>query len=172
MAQLTSESVVAIHHLAIHHDAAAHTCTQGDHDKVLHTASHAVGHLADGGSVSVVGDQARDAEFLSHHVSQGNRGRPGQVRSLVDKARVVVAVGGADADALDLALGVIRLDDAGQLGVQLVNVVIEVAVFCCLDGIACDYSAASVHDTKDGVSAAHVDTDYIRFCHDLNRFIS
>ena len=167
MAQLTGKAIVAVHHLSVHHDTAAHTSAQGNHDEILHTASHTVGHLADGGSVSVVGNQARNAELLGHHLSQGDGGGPGQVGSLVNQARVVVAVRSTDADAVNLAHNFIILHQASQFGVQLVDVVIEVTVFCCLDRAARNHIAASVHDTKDGVSTAHVDANYIRFCHDF-----
>ena len=60
MAQFSGESVVTIQQLAIHHDTRSDAGTQCDDDEVLHAASYAIDHLADSGSIGIVGESYGD----------------------------------------------------------------------------------------------------------------
>ena len=41
--------------MPIGHDAAAHTGSQRDHDKILHTLGRAIHHFADGRCIGIIG---------------------------------------------------------------------------------------------------------------------
>ena len=114
MSQFASKAVVSIKQLAIDNNTRTDTGAQSDDDKVLHASSHSVDHLTDGGSIGVVGQCYGDVvQLLAEQVGQWNNGvvSPRQVRSFLDSALVVVAVGGADAHRFDFLDTTNLLDD-------------------------------------------------------------
>ena len=101
--------------------------------KSLRPRARAVGHLADSGSVGIVGHSHRQTEFLAHQLSQGDGSRPGQVDALLDHAVEVVGVGSADTYAVDLVGSIVGLYQARSLRIEFVDIVIDFAVLTCLD---------------------------------------
>ena len=131
MAKLAGETVVAVDELSVDDDTAADACAEGDHDEVTESAGGAVGHLAEGSCVGVVGDGDGDAELLADHLREGKGHGPGEVYAVLDHTGVVVGVGRADAYAEHLADGVVGFEEAEHLGVKLVEISVEV---CMLEG--------------------------------------
>ena len=72
---------------------------------------------------------------------------------------------GQDTDTLHFAHCVVLFENASDGFVQFVDIIVDVGVFSCFDRAACDHITASVNQAECGVSATHVDTNYIRFCH-------
>ena len=64
-----------------------------------------------------------------------------------------------------LAHSVVGLEKPHDLGVELIDIIGDIIMFCCFDGTAGDNNATCVDYSEDGVCAAHVDADYIRFTH-------
>ena len=173
VAQLAGEAVATVDHLPVGHDARAHARAQGDVDEVLHAPGHAVGHLAQGGGVGVVGDgDGHPAQRVAEELGQRHHAvvRPGQVGGVLDGAPVVVGVGRADAHGLDGVESAHGLDD-GHEGVDgVTHVVFHAVVAAGLDGGGGLDFATGVHDAEHGVGASQVQPDDIGFqqilCHD------
>lgn len=66
---------------------------------------------------------------------------------------------------MHLVGGIVGIKKLGELLVQLVDIIVEVGVLLGFDGRTCDYYAAGVNDTENGVGTTYVDTYYIRFAH-------
>ena len=77
MAELAGETVVAIDKLSVDDDSAAHACAKSDHDEILQSACGAVGHLADGGGVSVIGNGNGHTHLFRKHLGEGYGRWPG-----------------------------------------------------------------------------------------------
>ena len=166
MAELASKTVAAVNELSVHYDARANACAESDDDEVLHAASYAVSHLADGCSVSVVGERYGDAELVAEELSQRHYAvaSPLEVRSELDGAVVVVAVRSADTHSLDLADATYLVDDDLQSVYSCVYVSLNVvAISLGLDSCGSLNFTTAVNDTKHRVCASEVQTDYIRF---------
>ena len=166
MTELASETVAAVNELSVHYDARANACAESDDDEVLHAAGYAVSHLADGCSVSVVGERYGDTEFVAEELSQRHYAvaSPLEVRSELDGAVVVVAVRSADTHSLDLADAAYLVDDDLQSVYSCVYVSLNVvAISLGLDSCGSLNFTTAVNDTKHRVCASEVQTDYIRF---------
>ena len=125
MTQLAGKTVMAVDELSVDHDAGAHAGSERYHDEVLHTASCAVGHFAQGGGVGVVGDSHRySGKGLAHHL--GHRyGSPRKVRRTLYFAGIVIGVRGTYPYALDLIFGIVGFKQAGNLAAQILDVIFE-----------------------------------------------
>ena len=94
----------------------------------------AVCHLAESGSIGVVGDSHGYAvECLAHVLGQRNLRAPGQVRRILDLTGVIVAVRRTDTDSLNLILQFVYFDKAAQTFVQLGYIIVEIGVLLGLD---------------------------------------
>ena len=148
---------MAVDELATDDDAATDTRAEGDDDEVLHATCCAVGHLADGCGVGVVGQRYGDAEAILDHLRQGEDALPGEVGGELDGASEVVAIGGTDADPTDLVLAADLLDEHVEACGEVVEVELDVIVRRSLDGGTDDDVAARIDDTEDGIRPADVD---------------
>jgi len=166
VAEFAGKAVMAVYHLSVDDYAAADTGSEGDHDEVLHPACHAVGHLTHRRSVGVVGDSHRKARKALYQGCQVDHRRlafvvvaPFQVGSILHRTLIIVAVGGADTDALHLAdFGGFGYDALDRLG-QFVDVVDEFVLQGGDDGLGDDF-ALFVDDAEFGALTADVDSDY------------
>ena len=165
VAELTSKAVVAIDELTIHYDAAAYACAEGDLDEVLHAACSTIGHLTDGGSVGIIGHGDGYTDGLLELFCQGYDTLPRQVGRVLDVARVVVAIGGADAHALDLLGASHGLDHRHQLLGYGCHIFTKFLVRLSLDRVDAQDIATSIDDTEYGVCAADIHAHYIRSVH-------
>ena len=166
MAELAGKPVVPIDNLAVYDDAAAHSGTESDHDEVLHSARRAVGHLAHGRRVRVVGKSHRNAvETLRKHLSHRNGLglRPDNVRSHLHHSGVVVPVRGTDSDSAYLPLDIGVRNDLAYRGCHLVKVRVRVLVVVGTDDCLRENLSACIHDANLGRLSSDVDADDILF---------
>ena len=163
MAQLAGKSVMAIYQLAVDDYAASYAGAEGNHYKVLEAASGAVGHLAYGGSIGVIGDGHGYAEFFADQLSQRYGRGPGEVDGILNHAGIVIGIGRADTYAVDFALGVIGLYQSGKFDIKIFDKAVYGVVFACFDGRRGYNHAASIDDAEYGIGSAQVYTYYVRF---------
>ena len=165
--QFASETIAAVNNFAIHNDTAAYTCTKGNHDEVLHTASHAIGHFAHSSSVGIVRHAARHAEGILKHLCNGHNAFPNQVGCVFNVARVEIAVGCTDTHTFNI----INTTDYVQSRLQCFNsgfhVIFYIGIGLGLDGGLRFDSTALVNDTKNGVRTAHIKANHIGFFDNL-----
>ena len=157
MAQLASETIMAVEQLAVDDDARADARAKCDDDEILHATGYAVDHLAQGRSIGVVGHgHGNVAETLAEHLGQGNDAVvcPRQVRRKLDGAFIVVGIGSADAHGLDFLQSAHLLDDGLQCHDAGVDIVLGLLVATGLDGCRGLDVAACVNDSKHGVRAS------------------
>ena len=133
MSQLTGETVVSIHKLTVNHDTASYTCAKGNHDEILKTTGCAIGHLADSGSIGIIGDSHGDTELLAHHLSQRQRSRPRNIHEFLYHSCVVVGIGRTDTYTMYLIHGIVSYKQTGNLVVKLVDVSVNIAMFESFD---------------------------------------
>ena len=67
MAQFACTARLAVHQLAIHHDAASHARAEGEGDEVFHAFGAAVNEFAISGGVGVVGNHDRHVQEAVEH---------------------------------------------------------------------------------------------------------
>ena len=99
MSQFTGESVMSIEQLSVDHNAGTNACAQGNHDEVLHTASHAIYHFTDGSGIGIVSQRYGDiVQALAEQFCQGHYAvvSPRKVRGKLDGAFIIVSVRGSD----------------------------------------------------------------------------
>ena len=167
VAELAGEAVMSVDDLSVDDDTRTDTGAEGDHDEILHTAGGAVGHLAHSGGVGVVGEADREAaELLGERGGElhGFLGRPCEVGCIGHLAGIIVAVGGADAHATDLAFLAGLLDDgldcSGQGIEECVGVI---AVSVGADDGLCQDGTTGVHNAELGGLTSYVDTNDVLF---------
>ena len=165
MSQLSGKTVMTIYHLAVDNDTTTHTGAQRNHDKVLHTASRAIGHFTDTGSIGVVCQSGRDTQALFKHGSQRNYTLPGKVRGKLNSTAVIVSVRSTNTDTFYLVYATVGNNERQQILANFVYVIIDVLISSGFDGTACNNSSACVYNTKDGVCSAYVNAHYIGLFH-------
>ena len=163
MAKLAGKSVVTINKLSVDHDTRAHAGAEGDDDEVLHTASHAIGHLADGCCIGVVGHCHGDAtETLGEHLGEWNDTlAPNEVGSVLDVASVVICVGCADTHGLDFFNATHLVDDNLQSLDGCIDVFLTCLITLGLDGSCGLDVATAVNDTENGVSSSQIQANHV-----------
>ncbi len=105
MTELTGKAITAINQLTIDYDTRANASTEGNNDKVLHTASHTVSHLADGSRIGIIGKGYRDTQSIREELGQWHdaRATPLQVRRKLDSTIIIVTIRSTYTHSLDLA---------------------------------------------------------------------
>ena len=103
MTKFSSKAVVTVDELSVSDDTATDTCTESDIYEILHTLSHTILHLADGGSIGIIGNLCREACLLLDEPAQRNNAPPWQVGSIHDFACIVVGHRSTHTDTLELA---------------------------------------------------------------------
>ena len=156
VAQFAGKAVAAVHNLAIANDARANARAKGNHDEVLHTAGHAIGHFAHSSCIGVVRHAAGNAEGFFKLLGAGNDAAPNEVGCILDVARIVVAVGRTDTDGAH----VFDATDAVECGLECFHRGLYVVVKIWIsaggyNGLGLD-GATLVNDTEHGVRTAHV----------------
>ena len=151
MAQLSSEAVAAIDHVSIDDNTRSDTRAERDHDEVLHAACYAILHLADGGSVGVVGEAHGDAKLFREHICQWNHTvmAPGHIGGKLYRAAIVVAVGRTDAHGFDLLYAAYFCND-GLEGLHASRDKVLCGLVCLrLNRVGCQYVATLIYDSKN-----------------------
>ena len=113
MSQLAGETVASVNKLAVDYNAGTYACAEGKHDKVFHSARHAVCHLAYCGGVGVVGYGYGYAELLAEHVGQwyDTLMCPGDIRGVFNRTLVVIGVRRAYAHGFYLVYAAYLVDN-------------------------------------------------------------
>ena len=97
---------MTVKHLTIDHDTASDTCSEGDHDEILHTLGSAVSHFTDSSSVCVI---CKSNRKTAHSFRQklceldGLSAAPHKVDSILDRTLIIVAVRCTYSDTTDLS---------------------------------------------------------------------
>ena len=156
---------MAIHHLSVDDDTAADTCAQSNHDEIFHTTCSAVGHFADGSRIGIVGQSRRNTQPLLKHGCQRNNALPRQVRSKFYRTAIIVAVGRADADALDFIRAAVGDNERQQVLTYSIHVIIYFRICAGLDRTACNDCTTCVYYSKYGVCATNVYAHYVGLFH-------
>ena len=96
MTQFASKAITSVNQLSVDDDTRADTCAESNHDEVLHSACHAVNHLAYSSRISVVcKSYGNVAETLGEHLCQWNYAivSPRKIGGELDSALIEIAVG-------------------------------------------------------------------------------
>ncbi len=168
MAQFAGKAVVAIDNLAVDHDTATHTGTQGNHDEILHTAGRAIRHFAHGCRIGVIGQRHGDAVHgLGQHLGKRNLlgAAPGKVRRILNLTLVEVTVRSTGADAADAAFGIRIGDDPLQRSSQFVDERCHIGVRIRPDDRLGYHISAGVNHAAFGGLSTYIDTDNKIFFH-------
>ena len=165
MTQFSGKTVVAINHLTVDNDTATYTCTQSNHDKIFHTTCSTISHFTDSCGVSVVSQCSRYTQALLEHSCQRYYTFPRQVGGKFDSTAVVVTIGSTDTDTFDFIYTAISDNQRQQILADCIYIIICLIVSAGFDGTACNNSSACIHNTKDGVCSAYVNTYYVGFFH-------
>ena len=92
-------------------------------------------------------------------------GWPREVHTLSDGSGIIIGVGGADADAVNLADGFVGVHQFGKFCVEFVNVSLDGRMLASFNRTAGQHDAARVDNAKHCVGATYVDSDYVGFAH-------
>ena len=164
MSEFASKTVAAVNHFPVNYNAATHTSSERNHDEVFHSSRHTVGHLAQGSGVCVVGHTARNSESFCKELTDRYHAFPNKIGGVFYRAVVVVAIGSADAHRFDFANaanflnnGLESLDGSGYI-------VVDIGIGFGADSGLRNDVAALVHNAKDAVGSAHVQSDDVGLC--------
>ena len=164
MAELACETVMSVNDLTVDHDTRSHTCTEGDHDEILHASCSAVCHFTDSSRIRVICKSYRKAtQSLRKKLRERNHisAAPCKVHGILDCSCIIVTVRRAYSDTLYLAFCARILDDLLYRISELCDIRLDLAVCICADDCLRKHCTSCVHHTKLGGLASHVDTDYI-----------
>ncbi len=64
---------------------------------------------------------------------------------------------------MDFVDSVVQLDKSGDFSVQFVDIVVDVAVFLSLDGVAGNNGATGVNNAENGVGSTDVNAENVGF---------
>ena len=150
MAQLAGKTIMTVKQLSVNHNTRTHTGTQCDNDKILHTASHTVNHLADSSGIGIVGKRYGNAQCIAEQLSQGHYTivSPRQIRSKLDSAVIIIAIRSTNTHGLDFLDTADLLDDGLQSLNRCGHVIIYIVVATSLDGSSGLDIATGINNTK------------------------
>ena len=163
MAQFAGKTIAAVNHLAVDDDAAAHTGAQGYFNEILHPLGCAVSHLAQSGSVGVIGHHHRNAQRRLKEFGQRHTPLPGKVGRIEYFAGIEVGVGSADAHALNAGQAAHTVHQRQKLGHTVFHIELCRIVSGCRHGDSLHDTRFPVYDAEDGIRTAKVQTDYVGF---------
>ena len=98
MTQFAGKTVMTINHLSVDYDTATYTCSQCDHDKILHTTGSTICHFAYSSSIRIIGQCSRNTKSLFKHSSQRNNTFPRQVWSKLNCSAIIISIRSTDTD--------------------------------------------------------------------------
>ena len=159
---------MAINHLSVHNDTAAHASSEGDHDEIFHSLCGSIGHLTDCCCVCIVSESDLQAvEGLGKHLGERNRAlcRPNEVGCEGDLSGIVITVGSADSDSTDLAFFAGFLDKILDSCGQGIDKGLRVFVVICPDNSLFEDCTVDIDYADLGGLTSYIDTDYVILIH-------
>ena len=174
VAKFAGETVVAVNHLSVYHDTAADTCSESNHDEVLHASRSTVGHLTHGSRIGIIGKSYRNAV---HPLFQelGNRNHtlvsPFEVYGVLDFTGIVVSVRNTHSDTADLSCNASIGNHLVDSFCKFINIRFHFIVSVGSDDRLGKNLTSHIHNAYLGGLSTDIDADNIRHIHFIHTYI-
>ena len=154
---------MSINDLTVDDDSASDTCTEGNHDKILHTPCSTIGHLTYGSGIRVI----RKGYRKSVHSIREELGKldclaaaPRKVNGILDSTCIIVSVRSSDTDSTDVTFASGLLYNLVQGLSQFGNVRLYICISICTDDCLGKHSTSRVNHAELGSLAADINSNY------------
>src|SRR5688500_16496434 len=94
MTKFSRKSIMTVYQFSVGNYSASNTGSKCYHDEVFHTLGGAIHHLADCGSVCIIGENDGQLEFFFEHLRKWNDAFPWEVRCVFNRAGIIVTIRG------------------------------------------------------------------------------
>ena len=172
MTELTGKTVMTIYNLTVDNDTRADSCTESDHDEVLHSTSCTISHFTYCSRISVICKSYRH----SAHCLRKKLGElhsvmsPAEVWSVLDSTCIIVSVRCTYTDTSDFSLNVCLFDHLLDSYCQFFDKEIHNVMIVSADYSLSKNSSSCVNNTNFGSLTSNVNTYYVHIILYLFRY--
>src|SRR3954471_9244198 len=114
MSEFTGKAIMSEDELSIGYNTTAYASTKGDHNEVTHTPGCTIIHFAYCCCIGIIGEGRRQSEFGCYKPGNRYNSLPVKVRCIFDGTGIKITIRGADADAFNLAILGVSINDGHQ----------------------------------------------------------
>ena len=156
MAQLTSKTIAAIDQLSIDDNTRTYTSSQSQHDEILHTTSHSVGHLTNSSCVGIIGQCHRDTQAFLEKVGQRYDSivSPRKIGCKLYCSRIIVTIGSTDSHSFNFLYTAHLVDNYLQRLHGCIDIILYALISLGFDGCGSLDISSAVDNTKDRVRSS------------------
>ena len=149
---------MSVYHLSVYHNAAAHTCSQCNHNEVSHSSGHTVSHLTQCRCIGIVGHGYRQSEPLLQHIGQRHTSLPRQVRCLFNGTRIEIRVGRSHSYSTYIRTAHRFVYHLSKAFGQRIGIHVSLNKISCLHAVLRHNVSASIHNTPNRICPADVNS--------------